>query len=162
KSPDVAIDDHVCTYRDPPTCETRAFQPTESQREVVGDVTLLVKVSGAPLPPVEQGISVTAVAGNLVAIERARIESKESGLHLPAESDALPLAPLPSPIGPYYPARSLQLSTQHPVVAVLLGFVGPKLEEVTAALVRRSREARKTEQARRLAAEAGKIAEILS
>jgi hypothetical protein len=43
-----------------------------------------------------------------------------------------------------------------------LGFIGSKLEEVRAALVRRSREARKTEQARRLAAEADKIAEILN
>jgi len=162
KSPDVAIDDHVCTYRDPPTCETRAFQPTESQREVVGDVTLLVKVSGAPLPPVEQGISVTAGAGNLVAIERAGIESKEFGNYLFGEIDVPALENHPSPIEPYYPTRSLQLNPQHPVVAVLLGFIGSKLEEVRAALVRRSREARKTEQARRLAAEADKIAEILN
>jgi len=162
KSPDVAIDDHVCTYRDPPTCETRTFQPTESQREVLGDVTLLVKVSGAPLPPVEQGISVTAGAGNLVAIERAGIESKEFGNYLFGEIDVPALENHPSPIEPYDPTRSLQLNPQHPVVAVLLGFIGSKLEEVRAALVRRSREARKTEQARRLAAEADKIAEILN
>jgi hypothetical protein len=54
------------------------------------------------------------------------------------------------------------VNPQHPVVAVLLGFVGSKLEEVRTTLVRRSREARKTEQARRLAAEADKIAEILN
>src|SRR5262249_55431350 len=68
----------------------------------------------------------------------------------------------PSPIEPYDPTRSLQLNPQHPLVAVLLGFIGSKLEEVRTALVRRSREARKTEQARRLAAEADKIAEILN
>jgi hypothetical protein len=162
KSPDVAIDDHVCTYRDPPTSETRTFQPTESQREVLGDVTLVVKVSGAPLPPVEQGISVTAGAGNLVAIERAGIESKEFGNYLFGEIDVAALENHPSPIEPYDPTRSLQLNPQHPVVAVLLGFIGSKLEEVRAALVRRSREARKTEQARRLAAEADRIAEILN
>jgi len=56
----------------------------------------------------------------------------------------------------------MQLNPQHPVVAVLLGFVGSKLEEVRASLVRKSKEARKTEQARRLALEAEKIAEILN
>jgi len=44
----------------------------------------------------------------------------------------------------------------------LLGFIGSKLEEVRASLVRKSKEARKTEQARRLAMEADKIAEILN
>ena len=58
--------------------------------------------------------------------------------------------------------RSLQLNPQHPVVAVLLGFIGSKLEEVRGELVRKSKEARKTEQARRLAQEADKIAEILN
>jgi hypothetical protein len=162
KSPDVAIDDHVCTYREPMTVETSTFQPTESQRQVLGTVILVVKVSGAPLPPVEQGISVTAGLGNLVAIERAGIEGKEFGNYLFGEVDVPELENHPSPIEPYDPTRSLQLNPQHPVVAVLLGFIGSKLEEVRTALVRRSRDARKTEQARRLAAEADKIAEILN
>jgi hypothetical protein len=162
KSPDVAIDDHVCTYREPPTSETRTFQPSGAQCAVLGDVTLVIKVSAAPLPPVEQGISVTAGVGNLVAIERAGIEGKEFGNYLFGEIDVPVLESHPSPIEPYDPTRSLQLNPQHPVVAVLLGFIGSKLEEVRAALVHRSREARKTEQARRLAAEADKIAEILN
>jgi len=162
KSPDVAIDDHVCTYRDPPTSETRTFEPTDAQRDVLGDVTLMIKVSAAPLPLVEQGISVTAGLGNLVAIERAGIESKEFGNYLFGEIDVPALENHPSPIEPYDPTRSLQLNPEHPLVAVLVGFIGSKLEEVRTALVRRSREARKTEQARRLAAEADKIAEILN
>jgi len=162
KSPDVAIDDHVCTYREPPTAETRTFQPSDAQRMFLGDVTLVIKVSAAPLPPVEQGISVTAGAGNLVAIERAGLEGKEFGNYLFGEIDVPALESHPSPIEPYDPSRSLQLNPQHPIVAVLLGFIGSKLEEVRAALVHRSREARKTEQARRLATEADKIAEILN
>jgi Histidine kinase-, DNA gyrase B-, and HSP90-like ATPase len=162
KSPDVAIDNHVCTYRDPPTSETRTFEPTDAQRDVLGDVTLMVKVSAAPLPVVEQGISVTAGLGNLVAIERAGIESKEFGNYLFGEIDVPVLENHPSPIEPYDPTRSLQLNPEHPLVVVLIGFIGSKLEEMRTALVRRSREARKTEQARRLAAEADKIAEILN
>jgi hypothetical protein len=162
KAPDVAIDDHVCTYREPITSETRTFQPIESQSKVLGDVRLVVKVSAAPLPTVEQGISVTAGVGNLVAIESAGTESKEFGNYLFGEIDVPALESHPSHIEPYDPSRSLQLNPQHPVVVVLLGFIGSKLEEVRASLVRRAREARKTEQARRLAAEANKIAEILN
>jgi hypothetical protein len=162
KSPDVAIDDHVCTYREPATSETLTFAPGPSQREVLGDVTLTIKVSNAPLPVVEQGISITAGAGNLVAIERAGIDTKEFGNYLFGDIDVPTLETHSSPIEPYDPSRSLQLNPQHPVVAVLLGFIGSKLEEVRAGLVRRSRDARKTEQARRLAAEADRIAEILN
>jgi hypothetical protein len=162
KAPDVAIDEHVCSYREPPTAEVLKFSPSETQREVLGDVTLVVKVAGAPLPSVEQGISVTAGVGNLVAIERAGIESKEFGNYLFGDIDVPTLENYPSPIEPYDPTRSLQLNPHHPVVVVLLGFIGSKLEEVRASLVRRSKEARKTEQARRLAAEADKIAQILN
>jgi hypothetical protein len=162
KAPDVAIDNHVCTYREPVTSETRTFEPTEAQRKLLGDVRLVVKVSAAPLPTVEQGISVTAGAGNLVAIESAGTESKEFGNYLFGAIDVPVLETHPSQIEPYDPTRSLQLNPQHPVVAVLLGFIGSKLEEVRTSLVRRAREARKSEQARRLAAEADKIAAILN
>jgi Histidine kinase-, DNA gyrase B-, and HSP90-like ATPase len=162
KAPDVAIDDHVCTYREPPIAETLTFSPSDSQRQVLGDVTLVIKVAAAPLPSAEQGVSVTAGVGNLVAIEHAGIEGKEFGNYLFGDIDVPALENHPSPIEPYDPTRSLQLNPQHPVVAVLLGFIGSKLEEVRASLVRRSKEARKTEQARRLAVEADKIAQILN
>lgn len=111
-------------------------------------MTLTVKVARAPLPQVEQGITVTAGAGNLVAIERAGVELKEFGNYLFGDIDVPALEHHSSPIQPYDPTRSLQLNPHHPVVAVLLGFIGSKLEEVRTALVRKLKEARKTEQAR--------------
>jgi hypothetical protein len=48
------------------------------------------------------------------------------------------------------------------VAAVLLGSIGSKLDIVRSELVQRARDARKTEQARRLEAEAEKIANILN
>ena len=161
-APAVAIDDHVCSYREPETAETYTFEPSEAQRELLGDVRLVIKVACAPLPQVEQGITVTSGLGNLVAIERAGIETKEFGNYLFGDIDVPALESHPSPIAPYDPTRSLQLNAQHPVVATLLGFIGSRLEEVRASLVRKSKEARKTEQARRLALEADKIAQILN
>ena len=67
-----------------------------------------------------------------------------------------------SPIEPYDTTRSLQLNPQHPVVRVLIPFVGSKLEEVRRILLERLNESRKTEEARRLALTANKIADILN
>jgi hypothetical protein len=105
-SPAVAIDDHVCSYREPDTAEVYSFEPSGSQRQVLGDVRLLVKVACAPLPSAEQGIAVTAGPGNLVAIERAGVDTKEFGNYLFGEIDVLALERHPSPIEPYDPSRS--------------------------------------------------------
>ena len=132
--------------------ETHTFEPSDAQRAVLGDVRLIIKVACAPLPQNEQGITlITSGLGNLVAIERAGVEAKEFGNYLFGEIDVPTLENHPSPIEPYDPTRSLQLNAQHLAVAVLLGFIGSRLEEVRASLVRKSKEARKTEQARRLA-----------
>jgi hypothetical protein len=161
-TPEVAIDNHPCAYREPETEETLTFTPSPSQQSTLGSVVLTIKIARAPLPQVEQGISITAGVGNLVAIERAGVDGKEFGNYLFGEIDCPALETSSSPIEPYDPTRSMQLNPRHPVVAVLLGFIGSKLEEVRQSLVRRSKEARKTEQARRLALEADKIAEILN
>lgn len=161
-APAVAIDNHVCTYREPETESTFTFAPSGSQHSMLGDVVLTIKVGRAPLPQAEQGITITAGPGNLVAIERAGIDGKEFGNYLFGDIDCRALESHSSPIEPYDPTRSLQLNPRHPVGAVLLGFIGSRLEEVRQSLVRKSKEARKTEQARRLALEADKIAEILN
>jgi two-component sensor histidine kinase len=87
-APAVAIDDHVCSYREPETAETHSFEPSEAQRAMLGDVRLAIKVACAPLPQAEQGITITSGLGNLVAIERAGIEAKEFGNYLFGDIDA--------------------------------------------------------------------------
>jgi hypothetical protein len=106
--------------------------------------------------------SKVAGSGNLVAVERAGIESKEFGAYLLGEVDVPALEDRSILIAPYDSSRSLQLNPEHPVAAVLIGFIGSKLEQVRGELVRRSKEARKTEQARRLEMQAQKIAELLN
>lgn len=162
KMPEVAVNEHVCQYREPIISETLSFLPTSKQAEVLGDVELTVKVSPTPLQPSEQGIAVSAGIGNLIAIETGGIERKEMGNYLFGEIDVPILESYESPIEPYDTTRSLQLNPQHPIVRTLLPFIGSKLEEVRRGLVQRLNEARKTEQARRLSAEAQRIADILN
>jgi hypothetical protein len=107
-------------------------------------------------------VFVTAGTGNLVAIERAGIERKDFGSYLFGEIDVHALETAESPIAPYDSSRSLTLNPAHPIVAVLVGFIGASLETVRSKLVAASREARKNEEARRLAQEADRIAEILN
>ena len=161
-SPMVAVNDHVCEYREPTVALLRQFHPNEEQQAVIGDCVLTIKVSKIPLDESEQGISVTAGTGNLVAIETCGIERKEFGNYLFGEIDTRALETSESSIAPYDGTRSLELNPQHPVVRVLLTYLGAKMEEVRREQVAEYKEARKTEEARRLANEADRIAEVLN
>lgn len=160
--PEVAVNDHVCQYKQPQVDETFEFRPTTEQKQILGDVLLTIQVSPTPLPSAELGISITAGTGNFVAVETGGVDSKEMGNYLFGEIDVPVLETYESIIEPYNASRSLQLNPQHPVCAVLIPFVASKLEEVRLLKMRKLSEARKSEQARRLASEADKIAEILN
>ncbi len=161
-APEVAVNDHVCAYREPEIESEYRFDPSPEQAEVLGRVSLLIKVARAPLPDAEQGVLITAGMGNMVAVEKAGIENKEFGPYLFGEIDVVRLDDPSIPIAPYDASRSLQLNLEHPVAGVLVGFIGSKLEQVRTELVRRSKEARRSEQARRLEMQAQKIAEMLN
>ena len=161
-SPEVAVGNHVCRYKEPTFVKTYEFAPSTQQASLLSKVTLTVKVSQAPLQDPDLGVTVTAGTGNLVAIERCGVDKKEMGNYLYGDIDVPALESYKTPIEPYDATRQLQLNPKHPVVKVLLGFLGAKLEEVRQEQVRRLKDAQKSEQARRLAAEAQKIAEILN
>jgi hypothetical protein len=161
-NPEVAVNDHVCSYREPEVAESLGFEPSDEQAEAIGHVQLTIKVARAPLPEAEQGVFVTAGPGNAVAVERAGIDRKDYGNYLFGEVDVPKLEEGDTPIEPYDSSRSLALNPNHPTAAVLVGFIGSKLEQVRLRLVRADREARKSEQARRLAEEADKIAGVLN
>lgn len=160
--PEVAVNEHVCQYREPSVIKTFSFRPSPKQLETLGNVELIIKVSMTPLPTSEQGVTVTAGSGNLVAIETAGVERKEMGSYLFGEIDVPALDTFTSPIEPFDTTRSLQLNPQHPVVRMLIPFIGSKLEDVRRTLVEKLNEERKTEEARRLSIEAQRIAEILN
>lgn len=161
-APQVAINNHVCEYNEPRVARSRTFRPNDEQRKELGDIELTVKVAQAPLPDADQGIFVTAGVGNLVAIERGGMERKEFGSYLFGEVNVPALESHESKIQPYDATRSLQLNPRHPLVAVLVGFIGSRLDQVRKELVAEEREARKTEEARRLHEESQRIAELLN
>jgi hypothetical protein len=160
--PEVVVNNHLCSYREPQVSKSFTFYPSDEQAAEVGRIQLTVKVSNAPLPEYDQGVFITAGPGNLVAREGAGIERKEFGNYLFGEVDVPRLEQQGDVIQPYDATRSLKLNPNHQTAAVLIGFIGSKLESVRLGLVREAREARKTEQARRLAKEAERIADVLN
>ncbi|MGI8551905.1 MAG: ATP-binding protein [Dehalococcoidia bacterium] len=160
-NPQVAVNNHVCEYHEPQIASTHHFTPSEKQAAILGDVVLTVKVAQAPLEAAQQGVTVTAGSGNVVGIEHAGLERRDFGNHLFGEVD-VPKLEEPSPIAPYDATRNLQLNPNHPVVRVLVGFIGAKLEEVRGELVKKESERRSTAQARALERESASIAELLN
>lgn len=160
--PEVAVNEHLCQYREPQIVETFKFKPSQEQVAVLGDIELVIKVSLSPLPATEAGVAVTSGSGNLVAIETGGVDRKELGNYLFGDVDVPALEQSKSTIEPYDGTRSLQLNPQHPLCIALIPFIASRLEDVRIKQVRKLSEARKTEEARRLATEAQKIAEILN
>jgi hypothetical protein len=160
--PEVAVNSHLCEYHSPPVKSTYTFSPNPAQAGVLGDAKLVIHASTRPLSELEQGVTVLAGPGNLVAIERGGIEHKEFGSYLFGEIDVPVLETYDTPLQPFDPSRSLTLNPKHPVVAVLVGFIGSKLEEVRQKLVADARDARKQEEARRFARQAQDLADLLN
>ena len=158
----VAVNSHLCEYLEPEFSKSHTFKPNIDQTELLGNIELIIKVSKIPLEPSYQGIVVMAGTGNTVAIEDGGISGKEFGNYLFGEIDVPVLETSDSKIQPYDASRSLQLNPVHPVASALLGFIGSKLDEVRRELVKESKEALKSEESRRLAQEAAKLADIIN
>ena len=161
-APEVAVNNVICSGREPEVSSVHSFGPSPAQASVLGQVTLTIKVSRAPLSEQEQGVAITSGPGNLVGLETAGVSSKEFGSYLFGDIDVTALESHASDLEPYDSSRSLQLNPHHPVVEVLIPFIGSKLEQVRVELVKEARTARQDEQAKRLASEAQRIAEVLN
>jgi Histidine kinase-, DNA gyrase B-, and HSP90-like ATPase len=161
-APTVAVNSHVCEYHEPPIQKTHQFRPSPKQAETLGHVELTIKASKTPLREWDQGVAVLAGVGNLVAIERGGVEHKEFGNYLFGEIEVPALETYETPLEAFDGSRSLTLNPRHPVVAVLVGFIGSKLEQVRQEMVSEHKSAREEEEARRLAKQADALADLLN
>jgi hypothetical protein len=161
-TPEVAVNRHICVFKEPDSLAEHVFEPSKIQAEILGSVKLVVRVAKAPLDESLMGISVTSGHGNMVGRMTAGIERKEHGSRLWGEIDIPAIETYPTPIEPFDSSRSLSLNVEHPVVAVLATFVGSKLETIRKEIENKEKGARQTERNRRLQREADRIAEILN
>lgn len=162
--PLVYVGVHRCEPWEPESADVRIIAPNTSQKGVIGDTSLELRISRTPLEVGYRGIAITAGPGNLIAIETAGVDTKEFGNYLFGSIDCplLDVAAEDGTIAAFDSSRSLTLNYEHPVAAVLVGFIGAQLEAARKELVEKHREERKAAQAKELDKAAAKIADLLN
>lgn len=162
-SPVVTVNGRVCEGVRPTASITRMFTPTPQQAAVLGDVTLSVSASPAPLDEIQRGVQITVGPDNLVGVETAGVDSKEYGRQLFGHVDCSELEnPKYDPVAAYTTDRSMKLNTAHPVAVALIAFIGASLERVRQELVVEGKKAKADADAKRLRETADKVQQILN
>jgi len=157
----VFVNNHQCEFTEPPIERTETFITDESDLAILGETTLVVKVSRSPLPEDLRGIAVFADG---VWHETTLLASrgKEMSEFIFGEIDVKRLDTDRSTPSAFDASRSMRLNPENPLVAAVFSFMGPKIEQVRRALVESQREERASEQAKRLQKEASRIEEIIN
>ena len=164
-APVVTVDGRICEIPVIATAgEPRSFAPpSEVIKQLVGDITLSVRVSRTPLGADGRGIAVTVGEGNLVALETAGVDAKEFGDRLFGEVDCPRLEdPSFEPTSAFGNNRDLRLNPSHPVAAALTAFIGSSLEQVRQTLVAEHRASREDAAAKRIRATTDEISKVLN
>lgn len=162
-SPVVMVNGRVCEIVRPAATLTREFSPEPAQRKLLGDITLSVSASAAPLDPIHRGVQVTIGTDNLIAVEASGVDTKDYGKYLFGQVDCPELDnPQYEPQAAYTNDRSMKLNAAHPVALALIAFIGASLEQVRQELVAVGKEARALADAKRLRETTSKIEEILN
>jgi len=157
----VFVNNHECEFAEPPILRTETFSPEESTKEKIGNVTLLIKITGAPLDEDFRGVSIysnaiwheTTLAGN---------EGREMAQYIFGEIDVPILDEDTSPISPFDLSRSMKLNTNNEIVQAIHSFVGQKIDLVRRQLVSEEKKLKASEEAKKLASHAEAIAEVIN
>ena len=158
---EVHVDHHQCEFREPDVAETHTFNAEGDLRQLLGEVTLVVRVARGPLQDELRGINVFS-HGNWHETTLAGCEGKPMSEYLFGEIDVVAIEEYQGAIAPFDNTRSGHLNPNNEVVAALYRFIGPKLDGVRRELVGRERKRAQSEEARRLADQASKLSEVLS
>jgi hypothetical protein len=156
----VTVNNHICEVSEPPVDSTARFRAEDGTREILGDVELVVKTSKRPLEE-ERGISIFS-RGVWHEITLAGSEGKEMSQYIFGEIDVPKLEEDTGPVQPFDVSRSMQLNPSNELVQEIYAFIHRGVEEVRRGLVDADRRRRETEEARRLAAQAAEIAQVIN
>jgi len=157
----VIINGHTCKFKELPAVQTVTIQAPKEIEQHIGLPTLTIKV--APFTPDqdERGIDVLS-EGIWHETTLGDIEGKELSERIFGEVDVPLLEQVNDDIAPFDNTRNNLLNRANPRVVILIAWISQELEKVRQLLVKEEREKRKTEQAKRLALEAQRIADILN
>jgi hypothetical protein len=161
KNISIFVNKQECQYIDPPYSIEKVFNSSGAQCEVLGDVSLTVRVAKAPLEEDLRGIAVLS-HGNWHATTLAGSEGREFSQSIFGFVDIPALEEDESEIRPFDMSRSMRLNPNNRVVQHALAFISHGIETVRKELLEEDRKRRQTEEAKRLDKEGRKIADILN
>jgi histidine kinase/DNA gyrase B/HSP90-like ATPase len=161
KDVEVVVDHYECEFKEPEVAESLARHPSGNDGRLLGDVTLTIKVAKAPLDEELRGIQVFS-HGNWHTTTLAGSEGKQMSEYIFGEIDVPAIEEDKGPTRPFDNTRSGHLNANNEIVAALFRFIGPQIELVRRELVNREKARARSEESKRLAQHAAKIAEILS
>ena len=157
----VTVNGHACKFKEPPfVTQFERVPPVEVARHI-GDVSLNVKVSPAPLDDDARGIDILS-HGIWHETTLAGIERRENANQIFGRIDVPILEDGEWPIPAFDNTRNNTLNRQNPVVVILLGWLSKELEEIRLELVKQARERRRSEMEAKLVKEANRISDILN
>jgi len=157
----VVVNNQVCEYAEPPVASELHLKPSVDERDSLGDVELLLKISKAPLEEDQRGVS-SCSSGVWHETTVAGAENREMSQYIFGKIDVPALEADSGTIPAFDATRSLQLNRENPVVAALIAFIGRCVEAARRKLVDAERERRATDEAKRLERQAQEIARVLN
>lgn len=157
----VYVDNHECALLEPPIAETHRFRPDEQTAGKIGNVELIINVSSTPVDEELRGVSIysnsvwheTTLAGN---------QNREMSQFIFGEIDVPKIDEDKSPISPYDLTRSMSLNPYNEIVQAIHAFVGQKIEVVRRELVAKEKQRKESEDSKKLASQAEKIAKVIN
>lgn len=157
----VIINGHPCKFKELPSVATIIVQAPKEVENHIRLPTLTIKTAPFTLDQDDRGIDIL-FEGICHETTLGDIEGKELSERLFGEVDVPLLEQVSDDIAPFDNTRNNLLNRANPRVVILIAWISQELEKVRQALVKEEREKRKTEQARKLAQEAQRMADILN
>lgn len=157
----VIINGHTCKFNEPGNIKKYEFKSENGVANLLGEISLIIKVSPKPLEPDLNGIDILSY-GIWHGTTLAGIENKELSNRIFGEIDVEKLEDFEGPIPAFDNTRNNQLNINNPLVITLIAWIGSKIELVRKELVLEEQERKKSEQFKRLDESSKEIEKILN
>jgi len=145
----IAINDHLCEFKQLDILKTHSFESSGPIKERYGDFELEIIVCKTPLEEFERGIKVMSNQ-NIIGVEDCGISSKEFGNQITGKVNIPEIENSINNVDSFDQARNHKLNKNHKGVHELILFIGPKLEKIRKDLVDKKTKERTSTQSKKL------------
>jgi len=145
----IAVNDHLCEFKQLDILKTHSFESSGPIRERYGDFELEVIVCKSPLEEFERGIKVMSNQ-NIIGVEDCGISSKEFGNQITGKVNIPDIEDSINNVNSFDQARNHKLNNHHEGVRELMLFMAPKLEKIRKDLSDKKTKERASTQSKKL------------